>query len=82
MARLILTTSDSGAGHFKSEAVAQRVIAVTHRLVWGAVPVVEDEADFLVARRELARAPGEDWRIGANDAIEYGAGMRQEPALR
>ena len=61
MSKLILTTSDSGAGHLKMEGVADRVIPLTPRLAWGAVPQVEDEADFPTVRDRRAERPGEDW---------------------
>ena len=61
MAKLIVTTSDSGAGHLKQERIAHRVVSFTHRLVWGAVPEVAEEADFLTVRTHMARREGEDW---------------------
>ncbi len=61
MAKLILTTSYAGAGHLSKECIAQRVIALTHPLVWGAVPEVTDEVDFFIARREMAKLADEDW---------------------
>ena len=61
MAKIILTTSDSGAGHIKRMRLADRVIAFQHRLVWGAVPRAADGAIFVAERRRMASEPGADW---------------------
>ncbi|MFI5015121.1 MAG: hypothetical protein ACHQAY_22530 [Hyphomicrobiales bacterium] len=59
MKRLILTTSDSGAGCLKAARIADQVFGFTHRLVSGPVPPVSDPEAFFVARRDLLGEMGD-----------------------
>ena len=51
--RLVLTTSDSGAGHLKSIRRGDKVLALQHRLVRDPVPIAEDMSTFFSERRSL-----------------------------
>jgi hypothetical protein len=61
MRRLILTTSDSGAGCLKAARMADRVVAFAHRLVSGPVPPATNLVTFFAAREELLGADIDDW---------------------
>ena len=85
--RLILTTSDAGAGHLKQAGIADEVIAVAHRLVSRPAPATADPADFFAARLAAGVAPNDDaddepleaWeRDHLADALD--AAWRQLPA--
>jgi hypothetical protein len=51
--KLILTTSDSGAGHLKFIRIADTVIPATHRLVSGPTPA-DSGAEFFASRKRMA----------------------------
>ena len=56
MTRLILTTSDSGAGCLKASRTADDVIGFGHRLVSGPIPPASDPVSFFSARARLTGA--------------------------
>jgi hypothetical protein len=61
MHRLILTTSDSGAGCLKAARIADRVLALAYRLVCGPVPAAPDPATFLTRRAGLVGPDMTNW---------------------
>jgi hypothetical protein len=62
MTRLILTTSDSGAGNLRAANIADIVIPFGLRLVWGPLPTPEELATLLAARSAKHDSPGSHWR--------------------
>ena len=58
MSTLILVTCDAGAGYLKREKRADRVQALTHRLVTGPVPVEGPPETFFARQRALFEADG------------------------
>jgi hypothetical protein len=68
MTRLIVTTSASGSGHLKQSGIADKVIAVWHRLTSRPIPIAGDRADFFVAR--LATVDADPRTRDALDAWE------------
>jgi hypothetical protein len=61
MARLILTTDDSGAGALKQTGRADITIPFGFRFVWGPLPSTADLATLLEARSRKHAAPGSHW---------------------
>jgi hypothetical protein len=58
MTRLILTTSDSGAGHLKVAGIADIVCAIALELVWGPLPSDEELGNsWALMRRRTMRGP-------------------------
>ena len=76
MSKLILTTDHSGSGSLKMSHIADKVYALTHRLVWGPAPAIVDGAAFLEARLVMSRQPGEDWAYWT----EWDSAPNDEPA--
>ncbi len=54
MTRLILTTSDSGAGHLKMTGIADRVVGMDQRLVHGPLPSDSETSTFFGSRQDVA----------------------------
>src|SRR5258706_7615208 len=61
MTRLILTTSDSGAGNIRTAGLAHIVIPFGLRFVWGPLPTPEQLATLLAARSAKHDFPGSHW---------------------
>ncbi|QOZ27048.1 hypothetical protein [Bradyrhizobium sp. CCBAU 51753] len=80
MSRLILTFTDSGAGDLKTARLADCVIGIEHRFVWGRPPA-SDELDLSLSRRPIERHdPSPHWLdnlTGAPfaDARDHGLGL-------
>src|SRR5262249_38599400 len=61
MHRLIMTTSDSGAGCLKASGIADEIVGFVHRLVSGPVPAVSDPTAFFAARADMLGPEAADW---------------------
>lgn len=60
MPKLIVTTSDSGAGALKAARIADRVVGLYYSLVDGPAPAVDDPISFFARKQELSTY-AEDW---------------------
>ena len=59
--RLILTTSDSGAGALRAAGLADVVLALALRFVYGPLPSADALARFVAARGPEHQAVGSHW---------------------
>ncbi len=70
MSKLIIATCDAGAGHLKAAKQADRILAITHRLVTGPVRVDGSPEFFFDNRRSIYEADElfyEPWWFGGDD---------------
>jgi Domain of unknown function (DUF1835) len=67
MKRLIVTSTDSGAGCLKASRIADKVVCLGHALVCGPVPFESDANAFFEARAKLRYADTEDWETAIDD---------------
>jgi hypothetical protein len=63
LTRLIITTSDSGAGCLKAAHIAERVVGLHYQLVHGPAPITDAPLDFFDARTELLSENVEEWKL-------------------
>ncbi len=67
MSKLIITTTDSGAGCVKMAKLADRVVCITHDLVSAPVPATANSSAFLAVQRGMYESDAEnyEWWIGS-----------------
>ena len=61
MKRLVLTSSDSAAGRLIEAGIANCVIPLGPRFVWGPLPSPTEIAGWLASRSEMHRVSGSHW---------------------
>ena len=61
MRRMVLTSIDSGAGALKGAGLADCVIALDPRFVWGPLPSPREPERWLAPRRAADDADGSHW---------------------
>ena len=66
MMRLILTTTDTGAGALRGTGIADVVIGFDFRFVWGPLPLQAELASFLEGRSAEHDSVGTHWLDSLN----------------
>ncbi|MGJ5181405.1 DUF1835 domain-containing protein [Bradyrhizobium oligotrophicum] len=79
MTRLILTADDSGAGTLRRAGIANLVVPILHRFVWGPLPSVAELSTFL-GQRAPRRKRGH-WLDFASRRELMAAGVRSQGFL-
>ncbi len=70
MSTLLITTCHSGAGHLKFAKQADRILAITYRLLTGPVPLTGSQKSFLKDRLSAYKTEGlfyEEWWFSDED---------------